>query len=112
MRGRGHFADIIDPCSGLPVFSEHGSSVYSEVDAASQLLRYRVELAGSCSITLHPIWGDACYPASIIVAGSLSVINEVIDNVCKRWSLSTSSTSASEHVKGDLEEKSFATVSD
>lgn len=61
----GHFADYIDPCSGLAMITRETNKVYSEVDGAQQLLGYAVQNAGCCKVLLHPAWNSSVYPASI-----------------------------------------------
>ena len=61
----GHWADYIDPCSGLPMVHRSGSGVYGEVDALVTLRRFATVNAGCCKVALHPRWGSAVYPASI-----------------------------------------------
>ena len=85
LQGRGYFADYIDPCTGHPALHARSSSVYSEVEAASQLLRYRVEQAGSCSVVLHPDWGSACYPASIVTSARIDALLTEMQAVRRRW---------------------------
>ena len=82
---RGYFADYIDPCTGHPALTRSGGAVYSEVDGASALLRYRVEQAGCCSIVLHPAWGSACYPASCVTNARVEAVLEGLDRVRRRW---------------------------
>jgi hypothetical protein len=40
----GHWADFIDPCSGYPVHSDHGSTVYAEVEGMQLLLKYKTSV--------------------------------------------------------------------
>ena len=83
--GRGYFADYIDPCTGHPALSRGGGAVYSEVDGASALLRYRMEQAGCCSVVLHPQWGSACYPASCVTNARVEAVLEGLERVKRRW---------------------------
>jgi hypothetical protein len=64
LRSHGHFADYIDPCSGLPMLSG-GNKVYSEVQGMELVLRYSSMDAGMCRVLLHPLWGSNVYPASL-----------------------------------------------
>lgn len=65
---QGHFADYIDPCSGLAMLTRDANKVFSEVDSAEQLLGYSVMNAGCCKVLLHPAWGSAVYPATIFTS--------------------------------------------
>eukprot|EP00887_Chlorella_sp_A99_P003154 scaffold9.g3154.t1 len=61
----GHWADYIDPCSGLPMVHRETGSMYGEVDALATLLGYHCQNAGCCKVVLHPRWGSAVYPATL-----------------------------------------------
>lgn len=67
----GHWADYIDPCSGMPGLSRAGSSIFSEVDCFEMLLHYTVSNTGCCKVIHHPVWGSAVYPASIVALAPL-----------------------------------------
>jgi len=89
--GKGFFADFIDPCTGFPSISRQSSSVFSEVDSAAALLNYRTEQVGFCNLVLHPKWGSACYPASIVVNANIDAIIEAIEKTNRRWKVNDSS---------------------
>ena len=61
----GHWADYIDPCSGLSMVNKDSQQIYGEVDALVTLLNYQTTNSGCCKVVLHPTWGSAVYPASI-----------------------------------------------
>ena len=46
LQAEGHWADYIDPCSGLPMVHKMGAGIYGEVDALVTLLRYSTVNAG------------------------------------------------------------------
>jgi hypothetical protein len=70
----GHWADYIDPCSGLPMIHRETGSVYGEVQALATLLGYRLQNAGCCKIVLHPRWGSAVYPASVFARAPVEAV--------------------------------------
>ncbi|KAL4855255.1 ATP-dependent RNA helicase DDX1 [Chlorella vulgaris] len=61
----GHWADYIDPCSGLPMVHRDTNAVYGEVEAL---------------IILHPKWGSSVYPASIFAKAPLAAVTAAIDD--------------------------------
>lgn len=61
----GHWADYIDPCSGLPMITPDCNKVFDEVQSAQVLLKYSVMNANCCKILLHPQYGSAVYPATL-----------------------------------------------
>ena len=80
IRGKGYWADFIDPCSGLPMMTQNCNKVYSEVDGMECLLNYKSYNAGFCKILTHPKWGSAVYPATIFAHCPISVAMEVIQS--------------------------------
>ena len=50
LAGAGHWADYIDPCSGLPMVHQDTGAVYGEVEALSSLLGYKTQNAGCCKV--------------------------------------------------------------
>ena len=78
LAARGHWADYIDPCSGLPMVHRGGAGVYGEVDALVTLLRYTTSNAGCCKVALHPRWGSSVYPASIFTKAPAEEATEAL----------------------------------
>ena len=50
---------------------KEGAGVYGEVDALVTLLGYATANAGCCKVVLHPRWGSAVYPASLLTRAPL-----------------------------------------
>ena len=73
----GHFADYIDPCSGLPSNGD-GNKVYGEVDGFELLCSYKTSDAGGCKVLLHPSWASAVYPASIFSTAPIDLVLGII----------------------------------
>jgi hypothetical protein len=76
MKKENYFADYFDPCSGLPAKTLESNQVFSEVQAAQTLLGYKVMNASCCKILLHPEWGSAVYPASIVIQAPAQIVVE------------------------------------
>ena len=80
LKSNGHWADYIDPCSGLPMLATHNhNKVYSEVDGMEVLLNYRSYNAGFCKVLVHPKWGSAVYPATIFAYAPLTLVKNLLD---------------------------------
>ena len=79
----GHFADYVDPCSGLPMLTKDANKVFSEVDSAQQLLGYAVMNCGCCKVLLHPSWGSAVYPGTIFTNCPIEEIESEISSYRK-----------------------------
>ncbi|KXZ56956.1 hypothetical protein GPECTOR_1g862 [Gonium pectorale] len=76
----GHWADYIDPCSGLPMIHTDLNNVYPEVPALSVLMGYQTANAGCCKVLLHPVWGSAVYPASLFTEAPLEALQAAIED--------------------------------
>jgi hypothetical protein len=76
-----YWSDLIDPCSGHPIYGVNGASIYNEVDSAQALLLYPSEQVCQCAILRHPIWSDKIYPASILTICPLSVLLRTVEQV-------------------------------
>eukprot|EP00271_Cylindrocystis_brebissonii_P022042 TRINITY_DN8252_c0_g1_i3.p1 TRINITY_DN8252_c0_g1~~TRINITY_DN8252_c0_g1_i3.p1 ORF type:complete len:183 (-),score=18.03 TRINITY_DN8252_c0_g1_i3:787-1335(-) len=74
----GHFADYLDPCSGLPMIHRDTTTVYSEVEGLATLLGYVSANAGCCKVILHPRWGSAVYPATMFTKAPLETFLRVV----------------------------------
>lgn len=69
----GHFAVLIDPCTGFPLNTQSGSLTLSDVSIVKSLLHFSTELRGDCLVLIHPRWGDAVYPSTILSTASPSL---------------------------------------
>jgi len=76
---KGHWADYVDPCSGLPAISKDTPTVYDEVAGMQSLLKYDVHDAGPCKILMHPRWGSAVYPATMFTNAPSDVVVAVLE---------------------------------
>jgi len=74
----GHWADYIDPCSGLSMVNKDSQQIYGEVDALVTLLNYQTTNTGCCKVVLHPAWGSAVYPASIFTKSPLTALHKAL----------------------------------
>ena len=79
LRAAGHWADYIDPCSGLPMLTQgQNSKVYDEVTGMQLLLRFATQNAGCCKVLLHPQWGAAVYPATLFTTAPFEQLQAVL----------------------------------
>ena len=78
LRAAGHWADYIDPCSGLPMLTKGCNKVYDEVTGMQLLLRFASQNAGCCKILLHPTWGSAVYPATLFTTAPFEQLRETL----------------------------------
>lgn len=73
----GYAAEMFDPATGLPMFSQAGSRRLDDVAVVRAILGYPIVLQGDCLISLHPHWGSAVYP-SILVSSAPPTVLEAI----------------------------------
>ncbi len=67
LRGRGYTAEVFDPRSAGPLLSPPGDLRHNDVRAAACLPAMEV-LPGICPMLVHPAWGTAVYPATILAS--------------------------------------------
>ena len=72
----GHWADYVDPCSGLLMIHKESQAVYDEVSALSVLRGYECSNAGCCKVVLHPKWGSFIYPATVLTTAPAEAVLE------------------------------------
>ncbi|MEM7771774.1 MAG: methylmalonic aciduria and homocystinuria type D protein [Cyanobacteria bacterium P01_A01_bin.37] len=77
----GHEAELFDPKSGLPLTSSHGIMHLDDVAVARQSLRYSVSTQGLCTYLVHPIWGNAVYPATLISDAPPITVQRILHNL-------------------------------
>ncbi|KAJ3084874.1 hypothetical protein HDU99_000001 [Rhizoclosmatium hyalinum] len=80
IRAQGFWADMTDPCSGYPVYTPRGTSLYPDVDGAARLLKYNTHLVGCCRIISHPVWGTRNYPATLFTTCPVDLLAVVLED--------------------------------
>jgi hypothetical protein len=83
LKAKGLWFDWIDPMTGQPRHSPSGPSCFSETDAVNLSLGYPLEPVGHCSILIHPDWGAAVYPCSMVVVAEAEEIVEAVEAAFK-----------------------------
>lgn len=81
LRAKGHLADMFDPRTGLPMTSPPGQLRLSDVKVARAALGYSIDNDGCCPMILHPSWGKAVYPSTLVSSAQLAVVEEIIDQI-------------------------------
>jgi hypothetical protein len=88
LRGRGHLADMFDPRTGWPVTSPPGQLRLSDVKVVHSTLGYCITNNGPCSMIIHPTWGTAVYPSTLVSSAHPhimeDVVGSVVSNMCNR----------------------------
>ena len=100
----GYVADAFDPRTGLPLFSQPGSLQLDDVALAQSLLGYQTKRVGACNLIIHPTWGEAVYPATVVSSASPAIATLAVD--CVSQTLPLNKTPSFENSK--REHPSFA----
>lgn len=87
LQDNGHRVDLFDPMTGWPLLSLAGSLVLDDVAVVHALLGYPILTRGGCSVVLHPTWGSALYPATIVSSAEPDVVQSVVAPVIANASL-------------------------
>jgi hypothetical protein len=78
LRDRGVLTDLIDPRSGSPLFSSPGKIRHDDVAAVSFGLGFEISAVGNCRAIIHPQWGTAVYPGTILSAALLPFLKSLL----------------------------------
>jgi len=74
----GYQVDFFDPRTGLPFLSSAGSLVLDDVAVVHATLGYALLHQGNCSVILHPQWGSAVYPSTLVSSAPLPVLEHLL----------------------------------
>ncbi len=74
----GHLAEIFDPRTGLPLFSQPGHLHLDDVAVARACLGYQTINSYGCSIIVHPLWGSAVYPSTLLSSATPDLVESVV----------------------------------
>lgn len=69
LQARGFMAEVFDPRSAYPLLSPPGKLRHNDVRAAAHLPAMQV-MPGICPLLIHPAWGTAVYPATILASAA------------------------------------------
>ena len=81
LKAMGHLADIFDPRTGLPMTSAPGQLRLNDVKVVCASLDYAIDSSGSCAVIVHPTWGKAVYPATLVSSAQPKVVEEVVASI-------------------------------
>lgn len=80
LRDRDVLTDIIDPRSGYPLFSSPGKIRHDDVAAVSFGLGFNLSEVGNCRAIVHPKWGTAVYPGTILSTALLPMLQSFLED--------------------------------
>ena len=74
----GHAAAIFDPRTGLPLLARPGALRLDDVALVQATLGYRTACSHGCSIVLHPLWGRAVYPSTLVSSAEPAIVEQIL----------------------------------
>ena len=78
----GHLADLFDPCTGLPLLSQPGQLWLDDVAVVRACLGYQSTNSCGCSVLIHPVWGNAVYPSTLVSSAAPDLVELVARSEC------------------------------
>lgn len=81
LRARGHLVDLFDPRTGWPMTSPPGQLRLSDVKVVRAALGFSIDHSGPCAMVVHPAWGRAVYPSTLVSSAHPLVVEEVVANI-------------------------------
>ncbi len=79
LQDRGYKSDLFDPRTGYPLLTCPGSLKLDDNAVVKALLNYPVISYKSCSLIVHPLWGNCVYPSTIVSSAPHSLIESIIN---------------------------------
>lgn len=83
LEDQGYQAEIFDPRTGLPVYTPSGSVRFDDVAIARSVLNYPVEKHRGCLAMVHPVWGGAVYPSTLVSSAPPSILQAIVNSLMK-----------------------------
>ncbi len=80
LRDRGYLTDLIDPRTGYPLLSHPGAIPHDDTAVVRALLSYPV-IKNRCCVLVHPEWGTAVYPSTLVSEAPPSIIELVVRGI-------------------------------
>ncbi|MEO0948377.1 MAG: methylmalonic aciduria and homocystinuria type D protein [Cyanobacteria bacterium J06641_5] len=82
LQTQGFATEVFDPRSAFPLLSPPGELRHNDVRAAANLPAMQIQ-PGVCPLLVHPIWGTAVYPATILTAAPPPACEPVLQAIAQ-----------------------------
>ncbi|PSB25995.1 methylmalonic aciduria and homocystinuria type D protein [Stenomitos frigidus ULC18] len=79
----GYAAAIFDPRTGLPLLARPGKLRLDDVAIVQATLGYRTTCSHGCSIVLHPTWGRAVYPSTLVSSAEPALVEQILREIAE-----------------------------
>ncbi len=77
----GHLADLFEPRTGWPMVSPPGQLRLSDVKVVHSTLGYAINHSGPCAMIVHPTWGRAVYPSTLVSSAPPHVLESLVGSI-------------------------------
>ena len=81
LQQQGHLADLFDPQTGWPLLSRSGNYRLDDVAVVRACLGYDTALVANCALLIHPVWGQAVYPATVVASATTAEVAAIAEVV-------------------------------
>jgi len=81
LKTMGHLADLFEPRTGRPMTSPPGQLWLSDVKLVHSTLGYAINHSGPCAMIVHPNWGRAVYPSTLVSSAPPHVLEGVVSSI-------------------------------
>ena len=83
----GYQTVLFDPRTGLPLGLPPGSLQLDDVAVACAVLGYGKIHHGSCTMMMHPSWGSAVYPSTLVSSAPPPIVTGVMEAIAPNCSV-------------------------
>ncbi len=80
LRDSQYQSDLFDPRNGYPLLSRPGNITLNDTALVQDSLGFNV-VKQRCSLLIHPQWGTAIYPSTIVTSASSEIIQPMLQNL-------------------------------
>jgi hypothetical protein len=77
----GHMVAIFDPRTGLPLLSRPGALRLDDVAIVQAALGYQSIHSHGCAIAIHPCWGGAVYPSTLVSSIEPALLEQILMHI-------------------------------
>jgi Methylmalonic aciduria and homocystinuria type D protein len=77
---QGYRADLFDPKTGYPLWSQAGTLGLDDVAVVRACLGYSITQAHGCCLILHPEWGNAVYPSVLVSSADPKILKSMLSD--------------------------------
>lgn len=81
IKHQGYTVALFDPRTGLPLLTRPGDLRLDDVAVVQAALGYQVVHSHGCSLILHPTWGRAVYPSTLVSSAEPALVEQILREI-------------------------------